>query len=125
MFKLLATKGAAHAVEVMADSGLLLILLGGVTPPQALHGMIKAEDTLGLAPDPVRRLAALALSSAREDAERLALGGGYRMSRRGGWISRARRVSAARIELVRGWRRVRVSRAALPAGRSAVSRPGF
>ncbi len=71
MFKLLATKGAAHAVEVMADSGLLLILLGGVTLPQALHGMIKAEDTLGLAPDPVRRLAALALF-VREDAERLA-----------------------------------------------------
>lgn len=77
MFKLLVTKGAAHAVEVMADTGLLLILLGGVALPRALKGMIHAENTLGLAPDPVRRLAALSLF-VREDAERLA--GKWRLS---------------------------------------------
>jgi len=41
----------------MGDAGLLLSLLGGVTYQASLDAMIAAEQRLGLAADPMRRLA--------------------------------------------------------------------
>lgn len=72
MLKLLLAPGALAATQSMADTGLLLRLFGGVSYQPAFAGMIAAEATLGLGPDPVRRLAALAVV-VREDAERLAI----------------------------------------------------
>jgi len=64
---------AAHAVPTlisMADSGLLLRVLGGVAYLGAFENLAKVEAAAGLAADPARRLGALALAVA-EDAERL------------------------------------------------------
>jgi poly(A) polymerase len=68
--KLLVARGAAPVLEVMADSGLLLLALRCV--PNVVHftAMTANEAALSLAGDPVRRLAALAVVIA-EDAERL------------------------------------------------------
>ena len=71
MLKLLIADGAVEALVAMADGGLLLAILGGVTYRGPLAAMISAERTLGLAPDPIRRLAALAVSVS-EDARRIA-----------------------------------------------------
>jgi poly(A) polymerase len=54
----------------MADSGLLLRVLGGVGYLAAFENMAKVEAAAGLAADPARRLGALAVAVA-EDAERL------------------------------------------------------
>jgi tRNA nucleotidyltransferase/poly(A) polymerase len=70
MVKLLLAQGAASALQEMGEAGLLLALLGGVTYHGPLRAMIAAEKTLALAPDPMRRLAALAVVTI-EDAERL------------------------------------------------------
>ncbi len=64
---------APHAVPTlisMADAGLLLRVLGGVSYLASFENMAKAEAAIGLAPDPVRRLGALGVLIA-EDAERL------------------------------------------------------
>jgi poly(A) polymerase len=55
----------------MVDGGLLLPIFGGVAYAGPFKAMISAERTLGLAPDPVRRLGALAVA-VTEDAKRLA-----------------------------------------------------
>ncbi len=70
MLKLLLTDGAASALAEMGAGGLLLDLLGGVTYHAAFGAMIAAEQRLGLQPEPIRRLAALAVGLV-EDAERL------------------------------------------------------
>jgi poly(A) polymerase len=70
MLKLMVADGAAGAVTAMADGGLLLLILGGVAYPGPFAAMIAAEHALGLEPDPVRRLAALAVA-VTEDAKRL------------------------------------------------------
>ena len=54
----------------MADAGLALRILGGVTYLASFENMAKVEAAIGLAACPVRRLGALAVSVA-EDAERL------------------------------------------------------
>ena len=64
--------GAASAVAAMVDGGLLLPIFGGVAYIGPFEAMISAERTLGLAPDPVRRLGALAVA-VTEDAKRLAM----------------------------------------------------
>jgi tRNA nucleotidyltransferase/poly(A) polymerase len=69
--KLLVAPGAADALQEMGDAGLLLLLFGGVTYHAPLAAMVEAETTLALKPDPMRRLAALAVATV-EDAERLA-----------------------------------------------------
>lgn len=69
--KLLVAPGAIASLEAMGDAGLLLILLGGVTYHAWLKDMIVVEQELGVTPDAVRRLAALAVAIP-EDAERLA-----------------------------------------------------
>ena len=64
---------APHAVPTlisMADAGLLLRVLGGVSYLSSFENMAKVEAAIGLPPDPVRRLGALGVMVA-EDAERL------------------------------------------------------
>jgi len=64
---------APHAVPTlisMADAGLLLRVLGGVSYLGSFENMAKAEVAAGAEPDPVRRLGALGVWVA-EDAERL------------------------------------------------------
>jgi poly(A) polymerase len=55
----------------MTDAGLLLPIFGGVAYIGPFSGMIAAERLLGLKPDPIRRLAALAVA-VTEDARRVA-----------------------------------------------------
>jgi poly(A) polymerase len=71
MLKLMIAPGAADAIAAMVDGGLLLPILGGVAYTGPFAAMEAAERSLGLAPDPVRRLGALAVA-VTEDARRLA-----------------------------------------------------
>jgi poly(A) polymerase len=71
MLKLVVAGGAAAAVSAMADAGLLLPIFGGVAYIGPFSSMIAAERLLGLKPDPIRRLAALAVA-VTEDARRVA-----------------------------------------------------
>ena len=71
MLKLMVADGAAGAVTAMADGGLLLPIFGGVAYTGPFAAMISAERLLGLKPDPVRRLGALAVA-VTEDARRVA-----------------------------------------------------
>src|SRR3981189_3219175 len=71
MLKLMVAKGAAGAVTAMSDGGLLLPIFGGVAYTGPFKAMISAERLLGLEPDAVRRLGALAVA-VTEDAKRLA-----------------------------------------------------
>jgi poly(A) polymerase len=70
MLKLMVAPGAAGAVVAMADGGLLLPILGGVAYTGPFAAMAAVEQALGLAPDPIRRLGALAVA-VTEDAKRL------------------------------------------------------
>jgi poly(A) polymerase len=72
MLKLLVADGVLGAVEAMADSGLLLAIVGGVTYRGTFAAMIAAERALGLKADAMRRLAALAVA-VTEDARRVAV----------------------------------------------------
>jgi poly(A) polymerase len=71
MLKLLVADGATGAVTAMADGGLLLPIFAGVAYTGPFATMIAAELMLGLTPDPIRRLAALAVA-VTEDAKRVA-----------------------------------------------------
>src|ERR1700738_2233078 len=73
ILKLMVAEGAAGAVAAMVDGGLLLPVFGGVAYTGPFEAMISAERTLGLAPDPVRRLGALAVA-VTEGAKRLGRG---------------------------------------------------
>ncbi len=68
--RLLIAPRAATTLEVMAEAGLLEEVLGGVPYLASAANIIAIEAVLGLEPDPLRRLAGLAVSVA-EDAERL------------------------------------------------------
>ena len=70
LLKLLLAPRAAPTLVVMVDAGLLDRVLGGVPYLAAAANVIAIEAVLGLEPDPLRRLAGLAVSVA-EDAERL------------------------------------------------------
>jgi poly(A) polymerase len=72
MLKLMIADGAAGAVTAMADGGLLLSIIGGVTYTGSFKAMISAERLLGWEPDAVRRLGALAVA-VTEDARRVAV----------------------------------------------------
>jgi poly(A) polymerase len=64
---------APHAVPTlisMADAGLLLRVLGGISYLASFENMAKVEVAIGVAPDPARRLGALGVMVA-EHAERL------------------------------------------------------
>ncbi|HZS64008.1 MAG TPA: CCA tRNA nucleotidyltransferase [Xanthobacteraceae bacterium] len=71
LIKLLIAPGAAAALTVMTEAGLLVSLLGGVPLVMDFARMGEIETALGLPPDPMRRLAALNVIVV-EDAERLA-----------------------------------------------------
>jgi tRNA nucleotidyltransferase/poly(A) polymerase len=70
LLKLLVARRAASAIGVMADSGLLPPLLGGVPYLRSFEKMAAIEAAIGERPDAVRGLAALAVF-VEEDAERL------------------------------------------------------
>jgi poly(A) polymerase len=70
LIKLLVAPRAAPVLTVMADTGLLVTVLAGVPNVAHFEAMARSEASLGLAPDAVRRLAALAVLTT-EDAERL------------------------------------------------------
>jgi poly(A) polymerase len=72
MLKLMVAQGAASAITAMADGGLLLPIFGGIAYTGPFGAMISAEHLLGLKPDPVRRLGALAVA-VTEDAKRVAM----------------------------------------------------
>ena len=71
MVKLMVAENAAVAIAAMVDGGLLLPVFGGVAYTGPFTAMIAAERSLGLQPDAVRRLGALAVA-VTEDAKRLA-----------------------------------------------------
>jgi poly(A) polymerase len=70
MLKLLVATHAVPALASMSEAGLLVAVLGGVPLLASAGNMIKLERELAMTPDPVRRLGALAVTTA-EDAERL------------------------------------------------------
>jgi poly(A) polymerase len=70
MLKLMVADGAAAAVAAMVEGGLLLPIFGGVAYIGPFKAMISIERALSLAPDALRRLAALAVA-VTEDAKRL------------------------------------------------------
>jgi len=71
ILKLMIAPGAALAVAAMADGGLLLPIFGGIAYTGPFAAMIAAERALGLEPNAVRRLGALAVA-VTEDARRVA-----------------------------------------------------
>ena len=70
LVKLLVARRAVPVLAVMADAGLLGLVLGGVPQIESVAAMADRETALSLRPDPVRRLAALAVQ-VTEDAERV------------------------------------------------------
>ena len=70
MLKLMVAGGAAGAITAMADGGLLLPIFGGVAYTGPFAAMVSVERQLGLVPNPIRRLGALAVA-VTEDARRL------------------------------------------------------
>ena len=70
MLKLFVAPRATPALVVMAETGLLGLVLGGVPFLASFENLIKAEAAIGIEPDAVRRLGALGVWVA-EDAERL------------------------------------------------------
>lgn len=70
MLKLVVAPGAAAALVAMDDGGLLLRIVAGVVYHGPFARMTEAEQTLGLQPDPMLRLGALAVA-VTEDARRL------------------------------------------------------
>jgi poly(A) polymerase len=70
LLKLLIAPRASPTLGVMAEAGLLDLVLGGVPYLASAGNVIGIEAALGLKPDPLRRLAGLAVAVA-EDAERL------------------------------------------------------
>jgi poly(A) polymerase len=70
MLKLLLGARATPTLAVMAESGLLGLVLGGVAYLASFENMVKTEAALGIEADAVRRLGALGTWVA-EDAERL------------------------------------------------------
>ncbi|MEA2830373.1 MAG: poly(A) polymerase [Bradyrhizobium sp.] len=71
MLKLMVAEGAVGAVTAMAEGGLLLPIFGGVAYTGPFEAMIEAERVLGLEPNAIRRLGALAVA-VTEDAKRVA-----------------------------------------------------
>ncbi|MGE5534999.1 MAG: CCA tRNA nucleotidyltransferase [Acidobacteriota bacterium] len=72
MMKLLVAPHAVPTLIAMADAGLLVRVLAGVSYLGSFENMAKVEAAIGAKPDPVRRLGALAVA-VPEDAERLRL----------------------------------------------------
>src|SRR2546423_7250253 len=86
ILKLMVAEGAAGAITAMADAGLLLPIFGGVVYLGPLARMISAERLLGMKPNPVRRLGALAVG-VTEDAKRITRQSGLHNARNKGFDS--------------------------------------
>ncbi len=71
LMKLLVAPHATPTLAVMAEAGLLLMVLGGVPLLASFENMTKVEAATANAPDAVRRLGALGVFL-KEDAQRLA-----------------------------------------------------
>jgi poly(A) polymerase len=70
LMKLLVAPLAAATLAVMAEAGLLQLLLGGVPLVASFAKMVEVEASIAVPPDPVRRLGAVGMF-VTEDAERL------------------------------------------------------
>ena len=70
LLKLLLAPHAAPVLAVMAETGILGAVLGGVALLASFENTVKVEASIGMEPDAVRRLGALGVS-VKEDAERL------------------------------------------------------
>jgi poly(A) polymerase len=70
LLKLLLAPHATPTLAVMAESGILGSVIGGVPLLASFENMAKVEAAIGAAPDPVQRLGALGVT-VHEDAERL------------------------------------------------------
>jgi len=71
LLRIVIARRASAAIEIMDETGLLALLLGGVARRARFERLRSMEDALSLPLSPVRRLGALALF-VEEDAERLA-----------------------------------------------------
>jgi poly(A) polymerase len=71
LLKLLLAPRATATLAIMAECGLLGMILGGVAFLASFENVVKAEASLGAEPDAERRLGALGVW-VKEDAERLA-----------------------------------------------------
>jgi len=72
LLRILVARRAGEAIEIMDQSGLLLLLLGGIVQRKRFERLCQIEAALGLAPDAILRLAALG-TFVEEDAGRLSL----------------------------------------------------
>jgi poly(A) polymerase len=70
ILKLIAARRAGHVVCVLSETGIYGILVAGVPELGRLARAAAVEAAGGTSPDPVRRLAALAVAT-QEDADRL------------------------------------------------------
>ncbi|MDR1828951.1 MAG: CCA tRNA nucleotidyltransferase [Methylobacteriaceae bacterium] len=70
LYKLASGPNACEMMGIVSDTGILTQLLNGIGVLSRLRRVVEYEAHRGLAPDPVRRLAALAVL-VREDAQRL------------------------------------------------------
>jgi len=70
LLKLLLAPHATPTLAVMAETGILGAVLGGVPLLASFENVAKAEATMGFSADAVRRLGALAVT-VKEDGERL------------------------------------------------------
>jgi poly(A) polymerase len=102
LVKLVIAPRAAATLWVMAETGILVMVLGGVPYVASFEKLAEREAALALEPDPVRRLGALGVA-VREDAERLA----ERL--------RLSNAEADRLLVIDGWRRVAPSAVDQPA----------
>jgi len=70
LLHILVARRAVDAIEVMDESGLLILIIGGVARRERFNRLCRIEAALGLWPDPIFRLAALGVFI-QEDAARL------------------------------------------------------
>jgi tRNA nucleotidyltransferase/poly(A) polymerase len=70
LLRILAARRAPDAIEIMDESGLLLLILGGVARRKRFERLCRIEAALDMPPDPLLRLASLGLFI-EEDAARL------------------------------------------------------
>ncbi len=71
LLRILAARRARDSIRIMDESGLLLLVLGGPVRRMRFERLCEIESALQIAPDPILRLAALAIF-VDEDAQRLA-----------------------------------------------------
>jgi tRNA nucleotidyltransferase/poly(A) polymerase len=72
LLRIFVTRNPMHALKPMAETGLLIAILGGVVRLAHFERLTVLEAQLGAEPEPIRRLGALALL-VEEDAARLAV----------------------------------------------------